>query len=268
MIERNNPLLNQEEPKHGHLMTARVTMLKWHMIERGNPLLKHTDNVPDGSQTRSFQESIRFNVGDESNRDRTETPVVGRDTSHEPGDEQSTPNEENIDFRILGLSHSVVQQDQNSRVCELVKKIENHAHRHALQRDLQQNKAYNPFSAKSKQIIQDVGSVELFELFESDLKSHCKACLPHSSGRHRLLHMLASLERNSGQSKIHGVYAGPSFNSRIRNQFWEDLMDTDVGNFQKIRNIIWHIIQQRDASSGNSHRSMIDSCEIMFSVNG
>ena len=41
-IERGDPLLKQEEPKHGHLMTARVSTLKWYMIERGNPLLKHT----------------------------------------------------------------------------------------------------------------------------------------------------------------------------------------------------------------------------------
>ena len=37
-IERGNTLLKQEEPKHVHLMTARVSTLKWHMIERGNPL--------------------------------------------------------------------------------------------------------------------------------------------------------------------------------------------------------------------------------------
>ena len=74
-------------------------------------------------------------------------------------------NQVNMDFRIPGLPHSVVKQAQNSRVRELVKKIENHPHRHALQLDLQQNKACNPFSAKSKQMIQDVGNVELFELF-------------------------------------------------------------------------------------------------------
>ena len=37
-----HPLLKQEEPKHVHLMTARVSTLKWHMIERGKTLLKHT----------------------------------------------------------------------------------------------------------------------------------------------------------------------------------------------------------------------------------
>ena len=52
-------------------------------------------------------------------------------------------NEVDIDFRILGLPHSVVKQAENSRIRELVKKIENHPHRHALQQDLRQNKTYN-----------------------------------------------------------------------------------------------------------------------------
>ena len=111
--------------------------------------------MPDGSQTRSFHESIRFHVGDETIRDRTEQPVVGHDASHEPGNAQSMLNEVNM--------------------------IENHPDRHALQQDLQQNTAYNPFSAKSKQMIQDVGNVEMFELFETDSKTQCKACLSYWS---------------------------------------------------------------------------------------
>ena len=62
-----------------------------------------------------------------------------------------------MDFRISGLPHSVVKQVENSRVRELVKRIENHPHRHALQQDLQQNNAYNPFSKNSKKIIKDMG---------------------------------------------------------------------------------------------------------------
>ena len=108
-------------------------------------------------------------------------PVVGRDASHEPSNEQSMLNEVNIDFRIPGLPHSVVKQAENSRVRELVKKIENHPHRHALQLDLQQNKAYNPPSTTSKKMIQDVGNVELFELFEMDPKTQCKECLSYWS---------------------------------------------------------------------------------------
>ena len=66
-----------------------------------------------------------------------------------------------------------MKQGENYRVRELVKKIENHPHRHALQQDLQQNKAYNPFSATTQKMIQDVGNVELFELFETDPKTQC-----------------------------------------------------------------------------------------------
>ena len=89
--------------------------------------------------------------------------------------------EVNIDFRIPGLPHSVVKQGQNSRVLELVKKIENHPHRLSLQRDLQQNEANNPFSTMTKQMIQDVGNVELFELFETDPKTQCTECLSYWS---------------------------------------------------------------------------------------
>ena len=148
---------------------------------------------PDGQGVQQFTSSQLYSGGRKTSRsqeietrsfheeavtyERTRRPVVCRDTNHEPGNEQSMLNEVKIDFRILGLPHSVVKQAQNSRVRELVKKIENHPHRHALQRDLQQNKAYNPFSAKSKRMIQDVGNVELFELFETDPETQCKECL-------------------------------------------------------------------------------------------
>ena len=41
-----------------------------------------------------------------------------------------------IDFRVCGLPHPVVKQAENFRVRELVKKIEGHPHRRALQADL------------------------------------------------------------------------------------------------------------------------------------
>ena len=68
-----------------------------------------------------------------------------------------------------------MKQAENSRVRELVKKIEDHPHRQDLQADLQQSNAYDPFSEKkSKKMIKDMGNVELFELFETDLKTQCK----------------------------------------------------------------------------------------------
>ena len=117
----------------------------------GRPVVScHTSNVPDGSQTRSSHESTSFNVGDETIRDRTGQPVVNRD---ETGHEQTMLNEVNMDSRIPGLPHSVVKQAENSRVRQLVKKIQNHPDRHAHQLDLKQNKAYNPLSTTSKQMI-------------------------------------------------------------------------------------------------------------------
>ena len=149
------------------------------MIERGNPLSGATQGPRQVQEKRPVR---RRSIHEEAvEHDRTGTPVVGRDASHEPGNEQSMLNEVNMDFRIPGLPHSVVKQAESSRVRELVKKIENHPDRHALQLDVQQTKAYNPFSAESKRMIQDVGNVELFELFETDPKTQCKACLSYWS---------------------------------------------------------------------------------------
>ena len=82
-------------------------------------------------------------------------------------------------FRVSGLPHAVVKQAENFRVREPVKKIESHPHRQALQADLQQNNAYNPFSEESKAMIRDIRNVELFELCETIPKVQCSECLLH-----------------------------------------------------------------------------------------
>ena len=79
----------------------------------------------------------------------------------------------NIDFRVPSLSHSVVKEAEHLRVQELVQRIENHLHRAALQADLQQNNVYNPFSENSKEMIRELGNVELFELCETTPKVPC-----------------------------------------------------------------------------------------------
>ena len=56
---------------------------------------------------------------------------------------------------MSGLLHAVVKQAENFRGRELAKKIDSHPHRQALQADLQQSIAFNPFSEKSKEIITD-----------------------------------------------------------------------------------------------------------------
>ena len=85
--------------------------------------------------------------------------------------------EHKIDFRVPGLSHSVVKEAEHLRVQELVKRIETHPHREALHADLQQNNVYNPFSKDSKEMIRELGNVELFELCETTPKVQCSHCL-------------------------------------------------------------------------------------------
>ena len=49
-----------------------------------------------------------------------------------------------IDFGVPGLSNSVVKEAERIRVQELVKKIESHPHREALEADLQQIEGDDP----------------------------------------------------------------------------------------------------------------------------
>ena len=138
----------------------------------------NTEDVPDSSQTRSVRESETFNVGDKTLRERMGRPVLDHDDfSHE----KIMVNEADMDFRIPGLPHSVVKHAQSTSVRELIQKIENHPDRHALQQDLRQNQAYNPFSPESKKNIQDVGNIELCELLETEPKTQCTACLSYGN---------------------------------------------------------------------------------------
>ena len=82
-----------------------------------------------------------------------------------------------IDFRVPGLSHADGKEAEHFQVQELVKKIESHPHREALQADLQQNNVHNPFSNNSKAMIRELGNVELFELCETIPKVQCSHCL-------------------------------------------------------------------------------------------
>ena len=82
-----------------------------------------------------------------------------------------------INFRVPGLSHAFVKEAEHFRYQEIVKRIEIHPHREALQTDLQQKNVYNPFSNKSKAMIRELGNVELFKLCEIIPKVQCSQCL-------------------------------------------------------------------------------------------
>ena len=70
-----------------------------------------------------------------------------------------------------------MKEAEHLRVQELIKKIESHPHREALQADLQQNNVYNPLSNNSKATIHELGKVKLFELCETKPKIQCSHCL-------------------------------------------------------------------------------------------
>ena len=85
-------------------------------------------------------------------------------------------NEADMDFRIPGVPHCVVKHTQSTSVRQLIQKSENHPDRHALQLDLRQNQSFNPVSPESKQMIQDVGNIGLFELLETEPKRSVLCC--------------------------------------------------------------------------------------------
>ena len=141
-----------------------------------------------------------------------------------------------MDFRIPRLPHSVVKYAQNTSVRQLIQKIENHPDR--LQKDLQQNSSFNPFSPESKQMIRDVGNIELCELLETEPKTQCKVCLSYwnigiiycTCGH--LLHK----ERGANQQFINytmGLLSVLNTSSRK-----DDLTDIDMVKSRETRNTI------------------------------
>ena len=87
-----------------------------------------------------------------------------------------------IDFRIQGLLHSTVQQQDHTRkaaVQKLIHHCATHPNREALKADLKQNHAFNPFSEQSKDMIYSMGNMEYFEMFEITPKVQCQHCMTY-----------------------------------------------------------------------------------------
>ena len=149
----------------------------------------HTAEAQDSSRVCSAHEGVTLNVDDDVLRKRKEKSIALHDENHEP----MMVNEADMDFRIPGLPHSVVKYAQSTSVRQLIQEIENHPDRCALQKDLQQNQSFNPFSLEPKQMIRDVGNIELCELFETGSKTQCKVCLSYWNIWYPLLHVRALL---------------------------------------------------------------------------
>ena len=87
---------------------------------------------------RVEQTHDRSGQPDKHTIERQDAPEVHREITMLNTDNELTREiiEEDIDFKIPGLPHSTVMQLHSASVRELIQKIENHPHRHALRRDL------------------------------------------------------------------------------------------------------------------------------------
>ena len=146
--------------------------------------LSRTERPAGGQESiKQIEKDVLFGHEDIKHATRTVRPVGGLEStqscvskpSKNEEDQTGTgrpvlvdqKEEHEIDFRVPGLSHAVVKEAEHLRVQELVKKIESHPHREALQADLQQNNVYNPFSNNSKAMIRELGTIEIFQLCET-----------------------------------------------------------------------------------------------------
>ena len=108
-------------------------------------------------------------------------PVEHRDIASSNANNKFNPatDEENIDFNIPGVPNSMVKRSLGVNVHNLIQKIENHLQRQALQSDLQQHRAFNPFSKESQDAIKAAGNTELCEIVDVERKAQCRACLAY-----------------------------------------------------------------------------------------
>ena len=124
----------QPKPKTQLSRTVRPVGGQESTKERKNIFFGHEDikhptrTVRPVGGLKSTQSCVSMPIKiEEEDQTRTWRPVGGQ---------ESTKVEElDINFRVPGLSHAVVKEAEHFRVQELVKKIESHPHRAALQAD-------------------------------------------------------------------------------------------------------------------------------------
>ena len=181
-----------------------------------------TAAVQDDSQV--YHEANTLNIDDEVLRKRMEKYIVVHDENHEP----MMVNEADMDFRIPGLPHSVVKHAQGTSVRELIQKIENHPNRYALQQDLRQNQSFNPFSPESKQMIRDVGNIELCELLETEPKRNTMYVYHTGTLASSIAHAGTSCVKEEGRIRNSSSIRWTFFQFRGTSSRKDDLTDIDM----------------------------------------
>ena len=135
-----------------------------------------------------------------------------------------------------------------------MKKVESHPHRQALQADLQQNNAYNPFSDESKAMIREMGNVELFELCETNSES---AVL-------RMPSFFIGIKNNPAKIFTDGDWMHSQ--SRTTSSRRGDLVVLGTAEPRRRKNISWPTMRGGDVSKRNLQEFTIASKEIQENI--
>ena len=104
-------------------------------------------------------------------------------------------DDENIDFNISGVPNAMVKRSQRISIHNLIQKIERHPQKEAIQNDLQQHRAFNPFSKESKDAIMAVGNTELCEINQRGAEVTVQNMPQALECRNCVLYMWTSYER-------------------------------------------------------------------------
>ena len=158
---------------------------------KSRPMMNLTARTPSFVSSSASSNPVRTSYGYQDPGksvpidDRTGKPVQGRlhkvqeDGYLKKRDDADKFNlamdDENIDFNISGVPNAMVKRSQSISVHNLIQKIESHPQREAIQNDLQQHRAFNPFSKESKDAIMAAGNTELCEIINVEPKLQCKA---------------------------------------------------------------------------------------------
>ena len=160
----------------------------------GRPDITHDVIGVQDERKKSRSQEIDVNSFREEpgSSERTGRPVTGKPV-HETSVIQTRSSEDRKDFNV---------EHAHERTRRLV----------SLTQDLRQNQSLNPFSPESKQMIRDVGNIELCELLETEPRTQCTVCLSCWNIGKTLQHVRAFLaQRKRGESEIRYIYDGPSF---------------------------------------------------------
>ena len=198
LVEKFNAQLTQPKPKPICDRSGKLDSTEDVFVVKGETSRSHEIDGELGSSDRSGKpDNLSENTRVEQTHDGSGQPDERNSSSAHTVKEQFAPknrdiplfntdnefnraiNEEDIDFNIPGLPHSAVKQLHGANVQDLIQKIENHPHRHALQSDLQQRQQFNPFSKESQDMIREVGNIELCELLDVEPKAQCEVCLSY-----------------------------------------------------------------------------------------